>query len=97
MVTHQRTAVADADLDWARAGRSSGARLAAVIAMPISRHRLIRLVRALPDPPSGPVEVPGVDDLAVKCGNRYGTVLIDCMARRVVDVLPGRDVGSSSA
>ena len=36
----------------ALAGRA-GARLAAALGMPASRHRLIRLVRALPDPPVG--------------------------------------------
>jgi pimeloyl-ACP methyl ester carboxylesterase len=53
--------------------------------------RLLRLVRALPDPPIGDVAVLGVDDFAIKRGHHYGTVLIDCENRRVVDVLVGRD------
>ncbi|MET0491631.1 MAG: transposase [Actinoplanes sp.] len=59
--------------------------------MPASRHRLLRLVRALPDPPVGEISVLGVDDFAVKRGHHYGTVLIDCETHTVVDVLIGRD------
>lgn len=74
----------------ALAGRA-GARLSTVLGMPASRHRLLRLVRALPDPPVGEISVLGVDDFAVKRGHHYGTVLIDCETRKVVDVLIGRD------
>jgi transposase len=74
----------------ALAGRA-GARLSTALGMPASRHRLLRLVRALPDPPVGEISVLGVDDFAVKRGHHYGTVLIDCETRKVVDVLIGRD------
>ena len=74
----------------ALAGRS-GARLSTALGMPASRDRLLRLVRALPDPPVGEITVLGVDDFAFKRGHHYGTVLIDCETRKVVDVLVGRD------
>ncbi|MEV6306950.1 ISL3 family transposase [Actinoplanes sp. NPDC051861] len=74
----------------ALAGRA-GARLAGTLGMPTGRDRLLRLVRALPDPPIGDIAVLGVDDFAIKRGHHYGTVLIDCETRKVVDVLVGRD------
>jgi transposase len=74
----------------ALAGRA-GSRLATRLGMPTGRDRLLRLVRALPDPPVGDITVLGVDDFAIKRGHNYGTVLIDCETRKVVDVLVGRD------
>ncbi|WP_432417540.1 ISL3 family transposase [Actinoplanes solisilvae] len=74
----------------ALAGRA-GARLATTLGMPTGRDRLLRLVRASPDPPTGDIAVLGIDDFAVKRGHNYGTVLIDCETRKVVDVLVGRD------
>lgn len=74
----------------ALAGRA-GARLGAVLGMVTSRSSLLRLVRALPDPPERLVTILGVDDFAIKRGQNYGTVLIDCEDGRVVDLLQGRD------
>ena len=72
------------------AGRA-GVRLAAKVGVRTSRNSLLRLVRGVPDPAVGSVNVLGVDDFAVKRGHHYGTVLVDCENRRVVDLIPGRD------
>lgn len=54
---------------------------------PPPRTTLLRLVRALPEPP---VETPrelGVDEFAFRRGRRYGTILIDARSHHVVDLL----------
>ena len=43
-------------------GGAPGARYATASGMPVSRRTLLRLVRAAPLPPVGPVRVVGVDD-----------------------------------
>jgi transposase len=74
----------------ALAGRA-GARLGRVMALPASRQVLLRLVMALPDPPSGAVRVLGIDDFSFRRGQSWGTLLVDMETRRPVDVLDGRD------
>jgi transposase len=69
----------------------AGARRAAALDAGVSRSILVRLVRALPDPPTDTVTVLGVDDFALKRGHHYGTVLVDCRTRQFVDLVTGRD------
>ena len=75
----------------ALAGRA-GSRLArAVLAVQVSRHTLVRVLMALPEPAAGLVRVLGIDDFSLRKGQAYATLLVDMETGRPVDVLPDRE------
>jgi transposase len=78
-------------------GGRAGARLAGRLGPHVGRMTLLRLVRALPEPPVPALTVLGVDDFAWRRGHTYGTVLVDMVSRRVVDVLDVRSADSLAA
>jgi transposase len=59
--------------------------------MPTSPDTLLRRVKGAAEEPAPAPRYVGVDDWAVRKGQRYGTILIDLERGRVIDILPGRD------
>ena len=87
-------------LTWvslALGGRAS-ARLAGRLGLPASRATMLRTLRGQSHPATTPSpRVLGIDEWAWKKGHRYGTILCDLEAARVVDLLPTRDAETVAA
>jgi DNA-binding CsgD family transcriptional regulator len=78
-------------------GGRAGARLAARLRLPTSASTLLRLARAAPTPHIPALQAIGVDEWAWRRGHRYGTILVDLLTHRVVDLLPDRSAATVAA
>ena len=85
-----RLTEAHRDIGFALGGEA-GSRLAGLLDMPTSPDTLLRRVKAWPGEPTSSPRCVGIDDWAIRKGQRYGTIVIDLERGRVLDLLPGRD------
>jgi len=72
-------------------GGEAGARLATRLAMPTSPDTLLRRVKSASREPAPTPRYIGVDDWAIRKGQRYGTIIVDLERGCILDLLPGRD------
>ena len=78
-------------------GGRPGQNLARRLLLPLSKETLLRIVRLYArKAPSSPTVV-GIDDWAWKRGHRYGTIICDLEQRRVIDLLPDREMATVQA
>ena len=65
--------------------------------LPVSNDTLLRVVRRRARLPTEPLSVVGIDDWAYRRNCRYGTIVCDLERRRIVKLLPDREVATVTA
>ncbi len=63
----------------------------------VSNDTLLRVVRPRARSLDDPMTVVGVDDWAFRRNHRYGTIVCDLEWRRIVTLLPDREIGTVAA
>ena len=71
-------------------GGMMGARLADRLGIRTSWMTVLRRIMALSTEPVEKLSEIGVDDFAFRRGHKYGTILVDMISHKVIDVLPDR-------
>jgi len=65
--------------------------------LPVSNDTLLRIVRRRSCPRTEPLTVAGIDDWAFRRNHRYGTIVCDLERRRIVALLPDREIATVRA
>jgi transposase len=65
--------------------------------VPVSNDTLLRVVRRRAKLPTEPLNVVGIDYWAWRRNHRYGTVICDLERRRIVALLPDREIATVQA
>jgi hypothetical protein len=73
-----------------------GAKLAARLGIQTSGQTILRRILALPEVSTGSVLFLGIDDFAFRRGYRFGTILVNLEAHKVVDLLASSRSGNCS-
>ena len=78
-------------------GGRPAASLARRLMVPVSNDTLLRVVRRRARQPTEILKVVGIDDWAWRRNHRYGSVVCDLERRRIVALLPDREIATVAA
>jgi transposase len=65
--------------------------------LPVSNDTVLRVVRSRACPRTEPLNVVGIDDWAFRRNHSYGTIVCDLERRRIVTLLPDREMATVQA
>jgi transposase len=78
-------------------GGMLGARLAERLGIATSWMTVLRRIMAIPIEPVQQVSQLGIDDFAFRRRRKFGTILVDMISHKVIDVLPDRKAETAAA